>query len=108
MSIITPTRIASLIKEFNESPSNKLIQNAVSINDLRTLAVNWSATKTSDVTVFSHQLPKISVTDQKSSGRCWLFAALNVLRRYVIADFNLPPDFELSQSYVKNELLKTN
>lgn len=96
----TTTEITDFVRQFNESPSNKIIQNAVSINDLRTLAVNWAATKTSDVTVFSHQLPKISVTDQKSSGRCWLFAALNVLRRYVIADFNLPPDFELSQSYL--------
>jgi|JI10StandDraft_1071094.scaffolds.fasta_scaffold14788_3 bleomycin hydrolase len=102
------TQIGNLVKQFNDSPSNKIIQNAITMNDLRTLAVNWSATKTSDETVFSEELPKISITDQKSSGRCWLFAALNVLRRYVIADFNLPADFELSQSYVKKHLLIEN
>lgn len=99
MSIITPTQISTLINEFKQSATNTVIQNAVSANDLRTLAVNWSKTKTSDVSVFSNQLTKLSVTDQKSSGRCWIFAALNVLRRYYIDNFNLPPDFELSQSY---------
>ncbi|XP_050305483.1 bleomycin hydrolase isoform X2 [Anthonomus grandis grandis] len=39
------------------------------------------------------------MTDQKNSGRCWLFAALNVIRLPVIKSFNLD-DFEFSQGYL--------
>ena len=48
--------------------------------------------------VFSHKIKKeAKATSQKSSGRCWMFAALNVLRLRVIKEHNLPSDFELSQ-----------
>lgn len=43
-------------------------------------------------------LPKeMKATNQKSSGRCWLFACLNVLRVHMRAKHNLPDDFEFSQ-----------
>lgn len=41
----------------------------------------------------------MSTTNQQSSGRCWLFAALNVIRRQVASKHNLS-DFELSQNYL--------
>lgn len=44
--------------------------------------------------------PKTPCTNQKSSGRCWIFAALNMLRRRVIKDNKLPESFEFSQSYL--------
>ena len=47
---------------------------------------------------FSVEIPTMSATNQKSSGRCWMFAALNVLRERVAAKLNLE-QFELSQSY---------
>ncbi|CAH7688265.1 bleomycin hydrolase [Phakopsora pachyrhizi] len=54
-----------------------------------------------DRQVFSHTLTvqPTPVTNQKSSGRCWLFATCNVIRVNVIQKFNLG-DFELSQSYL--------
>ena len=44
--------------------------------------------------------PKASCANQKSSGRCWIFAAVNMLRRQVITDKKIPESFEFSQSYV--------
>ena len=44
--------------------------------------------------------PKTPCANQKSSGRCWIFAAVNMLRRQLIADKKLPDSFEFSQSYV--------
>lgn len=44
--------------------------------------------------------PKTPCTNQKSSGRCWIFAALNMLRREVIRNKKLPESFQFSQSYV--------
>ena len=48
---------------------------------------------------FSVEVPTLEVTNQKSSGRCWLFAATNVLRERIAQARNLD-NFELSQSYL--------
>ena len=48
---------------------------------------------------FSIEIPTLPVTNQKASGRCWMFAALNVLRERVASKMGLE-DFELSQSYL--------
>lgn len=44
--------------------------------------------------------PPVKSSNQKSSGRCWLFAALNMIRRPLIEDKKLPDNFEFSQSYL--------
>jgi len=44
--------------------------------------------------------PNLSCANQKSSGRCWIFAAVNMLRRELISQKILPDSFEFSQSYV--------
>lgn len=48
---------------------------------------------------FSYRIETLPVTNQKSSGRCWLFAATNVLRERIAKTLNLD-QFELSQSYL--------
>jgi bleomycin hydrolase len=52
--------------------------------------------------IFNHEVtPKFTITDQKSSGRCWLFATLNLVR--VVAAQNLdsePKELEFSQTYL--------
>jgi bleomycin hydrolase len=47
---------------------------------------------------FSIEVPTTKITNQKQSGRCWMFAALNTFRFQVIKKLNLET-FELSQSY---------
>jgi bleomycin hydrolase len=48
---------------------------------------------------FSHELKSGEITSQNQSGRCWLFAAANVLRREVIRTCDLE-NFELSQAWL--------
>ena len=48
---------------------------------------------------FSIDIKTLPVTNQKASGRCWIFAGLNVLREKIAKKYNLE-DFELSQNYV--------
>ena len=51
--------------------------------------------------IFTKEItPSVGCTNQKSTGRCWIFAALNMLRRSVINEYKLPDNFEFSQSYV--------
>jgi aminopeptidase C len=40
------------------------------------------------------------ITDQKQSGRCWIFAFLNIIRYKMIQKYKLAPDFEFSQNYL--------
>lgn len=47
---------------------------------------------------FSIDIPTMPVTNQKASGRCWIFSALNVLREVTAKKCNLEK-FELSQNY---------
>ena len=44
--------------------------------------------------------PTTESTNQQSTGRCWIFAALNMLRRSIIKEHKLPDNFEFSQSYI--------
>lgn len=53
-----------------------------------------------NVHVYSHKVEEVKpVTNQKSSGRCWLFAALNVARQPFVKHYNLE-DFEFSQAHL--------
>ncbi len=86
--------------KFEETHPNKILQNAISKNDIKDLVVNRDQIS-KDNHIFSIKTdPRVSVTSQKSTGRCWMFAALNILRRAVIKKYNLGKDFELSQSYL--------
>ena len=49
--------------------------------------------------VYSIDIPTMPATNQLSSGRCWLFAALNVMREIIGKRYNLE-QFELSQNYI--------
>jgi bleomycin hydrolase len=50
--------------------------------------------------IFSHEIqPEPEITNQQDSGRCWIFAGLNLIRRYMIAHYGYD-NFEFSQSYI--------
>ena len=73
------------------------MENAISHNGLLTSLEKRSAA-VENTPVFSLDLTKDKVSDQKASGRCWMFAALNTFRHKMIANFQLE-DFELSQAH---------
>lgn len=65
-----------------------------SINQLATRADNPDANDT----YFSNEVPSKGITDQQSSGRCWLFTGLNVMRARMIKEQKMG-EFQFSQSY---------
>ena len=73
------------------------IENAVSHNGLLT-SLEKRSSAIENNPVFSIDLTKDKVSNQKASGRCWMFAALNTFRHKMIAGFQLE-EFELSQAY---------
>ena len=79
------------------TPEQKAAKNALASNSIATLAINSDNLTMCD-THFSHRVPTSGITDQKSSGRCWLFTGLNVLRAKMISTHNLA-EMEFSQNY---------
>ncbi len=79
------------------STAHRALRNAMagrSSNQLATVANNPDATDTH----FSHKLASKGITDQKSSGRCWLFSGYNVMRAKMIDQYKLG-SFQFSQAY---------
>lgn len=84
---------------FDSDPKNRLALNAVTKNGITAVALNREVVNRTNHT-FSHVIETPQATNQESSGRCWLFAALNTLRLSAIKKMNLEmKDFEFSQSY---------
>lgn len=84
--------------EFDRNPQNRTVQNAVTAVSVDDIALNRQALMATDHT-FSHQLDDWAVTNQKSSGRCWMFAGLNLFRMDAMKKMNLK-EFEFSQNFV--------
>lgn len=85
-------------KEFGTNPAYRLAQNAVTRVAVTDVAIDREIVNAVDETT-STRLDEWSVTDQARSGRCWLFAGLNLLRAGTMKKLNVK-DFEFSQNYV--------
>ena len=83
---------------YKNTPAERAVKNALATTSIATLAVNGDNLAMCD-THFSHIVKTKGITDQKSSGRCWLFTGLNVLRAKMI-DRHTLPSFEFSQNYL--------
>ena len=105
---ISPEMLSQIKSAYKDTPADKAIFNAISNGDINKLAVN-TASKNNFDTHFSHRVPSKGITDQKSSGRCWLFTGLNVLRAQAMKDHNLP-ELKFSQvySFFWDQLEKSN
>ena len=96
-SHISPELLANLSSSFEADPKNRLAQNAVTKSGIGPVALNREVVNTITHT-YSHQIETAESTDQKGSGRCWLFAGLNALRVPAMKKMKLEK-FELSQAY---------
>jgi len=83
--------------DFERDPSAKTSQNAVTQTTIDDVAMVRDVVQSTDFT-FSTHLDDWKVTNQKKSGRCWLFAALNLLRVPVIKKLKVK-EFEFSQNW---------
>ncbi|MDQ7823083.1 MAG: C1 family peptidase [Candidatus Eremiobacteraeota bacterium] len=80
-----------------DAPARSAI-NAVSNNNIRSLSYNRSIVAEHN-NVFSHKIETGKITSQNKSGRCWLFAALNLLRPRMMKKYHVD-NFEFSQNYL--------
>ncbi len=94
---ITPTDAAHFSSAFDADPKNLLALNAITQNDLSSVALSREVVNRIDHT-YSHLIKTPEATNQKSTGRCWMFAGLNTLRLVAMKKLDLN-QFEFSQAY---------
>ena len=94
---ITRKQVVELRKEIDAEPSNKVAQYAVTNVQLPDLTLNRDLVQDIDDS-FSIKLDDWKVTAQMRSGRCWLFATLNLFRVGAMKKMNLK-NFEFSQAH---------
>ena len=76
---ISPQMLQQIEQQNTPTASDRALRNALAANAIDNLAQNRQNAGALD-TYFSVETKKQSITDQKSSGRCWMFSGLNVLR----------------------------
>lgn len=94
---ITPEMMNEIRQGYQGTPGQKAVKNALAQNSIAVLAMNSENVAMID-THFSDRVPTKGITNQRSSGRCWLFTGLNVLRAKMIQTHDLG-EFEFSQVY---------
>lgn len=94
---ITPDAIAAAHESFIGCRSNQIARNAVTSSGIAAAARNPQVAALG-TTTFDIQLEQGEITNQKRSGRCWMFASLNTMRYRIMKKLGLKT-FELSQAY---------
>jgi bleomycin hydrolase len=87
-----------LKKSFPSTAAQRAAINALTANDLHKLVLNREMVNRHNE-VFNVKTEVKGITDQKSTGRCWMFAGLNLMRPTARQKFNLE-NFEFSQNYL--------
>ena len=95
---ISEDMLKEISKGYTGSAEQKAVRNALAVNPISELSINAENLSMCD-TYFSHQVKTKGITNQLSSGRCWLFTGLNVLRAKMIDKYELP-EMVFSHNYL--------
>lgn len=95
---ISEDMLKEISKGYTGSAEQKAVRNALAVNPISELSVNAENLAMCD-TYFSDRVKTKGITNQLSSGRCWLFTGLNVLRAKMIDKYDLP-EMVFSHNYL--------
>lgn len=89
---ITGEMLEQMRQQYQPTGAERALRNALNTSDINTLAANPDAKPAEDG--FTYRVPTKGINDQESSGRCWLFTGINMLRaqaisRGVVKELNL-------------------
>ncbi|GEK90528.1 aminopeptidase C [Alkalibacterium kapii] len=97
MEKITKESLDQFKDKYNKEETNRVIQNAIAKVGINKSSIDNNLSRRHNF-VFSNETEKGEITNQKSSGRCWMFAALNTARKDTMEKLNVKT-FEFSQNY---------
>jgi bleomycin hydrolase len=96
---LTENDLNEIRSSFKSEKETKAIQNVLSNDrDIRSNALNRELQGKIDH-FFKYRVKVSGITDQKSSGRCWMFTSMNVLRPSIMEKYNLS-QFDFSHNYL--------
>lgn len=96
---ISDNDVVRMRESFKKDPATTAIQNVLTANgDIRSLALNHELGGKIDH-YFKYRVNVKGITDQKSSGRCWMFTSMNVLRPSVMEMYGVD-EFDFSHNYL--------
>ena len=98
MEPINKKHLNEVLDAYKLDKTSTIARHALSNSDLSVVASNKDGVKDMDFN-FDINVKTMDVANQKASGRCWIFAATNVLREMIGKEKNIKY-FELSQSYI--------
>lgn len=105
---ITSEMLAGFRSKYNADAANKARHNALNAAEIDKLSF-VGENRNNFCDRFSHRVETKGITDQKSSGRCWLFTSLNVLRAQAMKEHNLPQlTFSHIYGFFFDQLEKSN
>ncbi len=98
IQMISQSELDQMSQEFHANQAYELAANAAVKNGIMEASANYESMRKLPMS-FSLDLKQGEITNQKASGRCWIFAALNTFRFEMIKKYNLST-VELSQNYL--------
>lgn len=96
---ISDKLLMNLEREYSKQEKNTILRHALSSNDFFKVLSSLDDCQNMDFT-FSIDVDTLPVSNQKKSGRCWIFSACNVLREIIAKKLNMSGQFELSQNFI--------
>jgi bleomycin hydrolase len=105
---LTPAMVEKIRREFRMDAPTRAMRNALTATSIKDIAENRAILADHNRT-FSHQIKTKGISNQKSSGRCWMFAGFNMLKPVLMNKLDLD-EFEFSQIYLQfwDKLEKAN
>lgn len=105
---ISEDMLQQIKSSYTGTVTDKALVNAIADNSINTLVTNREKLGELD-TYFSHRVNSKGITDQKQSGRCWLFTGFNVLRAKMMAQHGLNScEFSQVYTFFWDQLEKSN
>jgi bleomycin hydrolase len=105
---LTPQMIETLRDGLRTDAHTRAMQNALTGTSIRDIAENRQVLADHNAK-FSHKIKTKGISNQKSSGRCWMFAGFNTIKPVILAELDLDA-FEFSHIYLQfwDKLEKAN
>jgi bleomycin hydrolase len=96
---LTPDQIGRIRSDFRMDASARAMRNALTSTSIKTIAENREILADLN-SEFSHKIKTEGISNQKNSGRCWMFAGFNTIKTVIMNRLDLD-DFEFSQIYLQ-------
>ena len=95
---ITSSDLEIYLKNYDSNQMHNILHNVLAKNKI-TKIIKKNDSRKYNRHIFEIDIPTMRATNQQSSGRCWIFAGLNILREIVGKKLKIN-EFELSQNYI--------